>query len=120
MIFNRPLSDGYQLGNTMKITKYIAVSSLLLGSLLFTGNSLADELRIPVGQQAPEKQGLEKPKQGITKAQVESKFGEPLEWTDPVGDPPISSWEYQNYVVFFEFDRVLHSVLKSNGRPVAD
>jgi hypothetical protein len=29
-----------------------------------------------------------------------------------VGEPPISSWEYEPFVVYFEYDRVIHSVAK--------
>jgi hypothetical protein len=29
-----------------------------------------------------------------------------------VGEPPISSWEYPGMVVFFEYDRVIHAVMK--------
>lgn len=31
----------------------------------------------------------------------------------PVGDPPISTrWDYGEFVVFFEYDKVIHSVTK--------
>jgi len=29
-----------------------------------------------------------------------------------VGDPPISRWEYADFTVYFEYDRVVHAVLK--------
>jgi hypothetical protein len=75
----------------------------------------ADEVVIPVGQQAAEKQAIERPTVGVTKDTVRERFGDPAEWNDPVGDPPISSWEYQDFIVYFEHDLVLHSVLKRNG-----
>lgn len=76
----------------------------------------AEVIIVPVGQQAAEKQSVERPTKGITKDQVQKRFGDPQEWNDPVGDPPISSWEYPDFVVFFEYDRVLHSVLKCNDK----
>lgn len=76
----------------------------------------AEVIIIPVGQQAAEKQSVERPTTGITKDQVQKRFGDPQEWNDPVGDPPISSWEYPDFVVFFEYDHVLHSVLKRNDK----
>lgn len=94
------------------------MNKLLLPISFFCCLSLplvADEIIIPVGQQAVEKQGIERPTQGITKDQVQARYGEPQQWNDPVGEPPISSWEYENFVVYFEYDRVLHSVLKRNG-----
>ena len=50
----------------------------------------------------------------MSKQQVEARFGEPRGWDDPVGEPPISSWEYEEFVVFFEHELVLHSVLKTD------
>lgn len=75
----------------------------------------ADEVVIPVGQQAADKQSIERPTVGITKDKVRERFGDPVAWNDPVGEPPISSWEYQDFIVYFEHDLVLHSVLKRNG-----
>ena len=53
-----------------------------------------------------------RPTRGMTAASVESKFGVPQAKVAPVGDPPISRWEYQDFVVFFEYDRVIHAVVK--------
>ena len=53
-----------------------------------------------------------RPTRGMTQASVEAKYGSHTAKTAAVGDPPISSWEYQGYVVFFEYDRVLHAVTK--------
>ena len=53
-----------------------------------------------------------RPTRGMTQASVESKFGAPVSKNDAVGEPPISSWEYQTMVVYFEYDRVIHAVKK--------
>lgn len=53
-----------------------------------------------------------RPSRGMTQASVESKFGAPNSKVAAVGEPPISRWEYQNFVVYFEYDRVIHAVLK--------
>lgn len=55
---------------------------------------------------------LARPTRGMTQASVESRFGAPNSRQAPVGDPPISRWEYSNFVVFFEYDRVIHAVVK--------
>lgn len=55
------------------------------------------------------------PKNGQDKATVEAKFGTPLEKLPAVGDPPISSWKYDTYSVYFEEDLVLSSVLHSGA-----
>lgn len=80
----------------------------------FSSQLIAEEIIIPVGQQSVEKQAMERPQNGINKDQVEQRFGKPSDWSDPVGEPPITSWEYANFVVYFEHDLVLHSVLKRN------
>jgi hypothetical protein len=74
----------------------------------------ADKVVIPVSQQAADKQALERPTLGISQEQVRERFGDPQDWTDPVGEPPISSWEYKDFIVYFEHNLVLHSVLKRN------
>lgn len=74
--------------------------------------TLAETVEVPVGQQGQDKAGMTKPRTGLKKEQVEAQFGRPLNTTTPVGDPPISSWEYPEYVVYFEHDHVIHTVLK--------
>lgn len=49
---------------------------------------------------------------GMTAENVEARFGTPDAKIAAVGDPPISRWEYKNFVVFFEYDRVIHTVVK--------
>ena len=53
-----------------------------------------------------------RPARGMTQAKVESTYGSPDSVRSPVGDPPISRWEYAEFVVFFEYDRVIHAVKK--------
>jgi len=55
-----------------------------------------------------------RPARGMTATNVEAKFGAPDAKAAPVGDPPISRWEYKDFVVFFEYDRVIHAVVKRN------
>lgn len=59
---------------------------------------------------APENDG--RPTRGMTQAAVESKYGAPATVKAPVGDPPITRWEYSNFVVYFEYDKVIHAVRK--------
>ena len=53
-----------------------------------------------------------RPTRGMTQASVQSKYGSPTSVKAPVGDPPITRWEYGEFVVFFEYDRVIHAVRK--------
>jgi hypothetical protein len=52
------------------------------------------------------------PASGTTQAHVEATYGSPNAKTGAVGDPPISSWEYDGFIVYFEYDRVIHAVKK--------
>ncbi|MGI9304060.1 MAG: hypothetical protein ACR2RB_15365 [Gammaproteobacteria bacterium] len=53
------------------------------------------------------------PTRGMSKTQVESRFGRPVNKRGPVGQPPISRWDYNGYSVFFEHHLVLHSVVRN-------
>jgi len=53
-----------------------------------------------------------KPTRGMTQASVESSYGSPQATRAAVGDPPITRWDYPGFVVFFEYDRVIHAVSK--------
>jgi hypothetical protein len=48
----------------------------------------------------------------MTQDRVQATYGTPQSRQAAVGDPPISRWEYPKFVVYFEYDRVIHAVLK--------
>ena len=50
------------------------------------------------------------PKRGTTMVDVEATIGSPQSISEPVGDPPITVWHYPAFNVYFEYDKVLHSV----------
>ena len=56
-------------------------------------------------------QGLPRPKRYMSMDQVRGKYGEPVNVIPWVGDPPITRWVYNDYTVYFEYDRVIHSVI---------
>ena len=51
------------------------------------------------------------PERGTTMHQVEAKFGMPAKRYPAVGKPPITRWDYPAFSVYFEFNRVVHSVV---------
>ena len=53
-----------------------------------------------------------RPSRGMTQQRVQAKYGQPDSARSPVGDPPITRWEYKDFVVYFEHDKVIHAVLK--------
>jgi hypothetical protein len=53
------------------------------------------------------------PLRGMNMANVEHIFGTPVLKYDAVGKPPITRWDYPDYVVYFEYNMVLHTVMKN-------
>lgn len=51
------------------------------------------------------------PNRGMDMDKVRAEYGEPAQEHQAVGDPPITRWDYDRYSVFFEYDKVLHSVV---------
>ena len=77
--------------------------------LLFSAALLhADVLLI---EQVRHVEGMTVPQNGQTQAEVEARFGPPGSKGSPVGDPPITRWDYEHWNVYFEYDRVLFTVL---------
>ncbi len=51
------------------------------------------------------------PARGMTMAEVETQLGAPDKRLDAVGDPPITRWVYPDFIIYFEYDRVIHTVI---------
>ena len=87
----------------------------LLGATLvaFCAGATAETLEVPVGSQGvvAEAQAM----RGLDKDEVTARLGEPVGIQGPVGDPAISRWEYPEFYVYFEWDKVLHIVSKPRG-----
>lgn len=54
----------------------------------------------------------EVPQRGATMQTVSSELGQPSRKSGPVGEPPITAWDYDRFVVYFEHQYVLHTVAK--------
>ncbi len=90
----------------MNMLRKLTLLALVFG---FTGFAGADTLEMD-GTDA--RQGSVGPASGLTQANVEATYGSPKSKKAAVGEPPISSWEYDGFIVFFEYDRVVHTVKK--------
>ena len=65
-----------------------------------------------------QEQGMNLPTRGMTMAQVENRFGAPQRKLQPRGGdtrkhPVINRWDYSTFIVYFEHDHVIHSVLNT-------
>ena len=54
----------------------------------------------------------DRPERGMHMTAVEARYGAPASRYPAVGRPPITRWDYPGVVVFFEYDRVIHAVLR--------
>ena len=80
-------------------------------AVFLCGAALADELKVPAAAS-----GADKPASGMSMETVEAKYGAPTRRAPAVGgasaqQPPITRWEYPGFVVFFENNRVIHTVV---------
>jgi outer membrane protein assembly factor BamE (lipoprotein component of BamABCDE complex) len=89
---------------------------LALGVAGLAGLSRADVIATDTGI-AVKESDVATPRRGMSMDQVASKFGAPVTKVPAVGKPAISRWEYPGYVVYFENDHVIHSVVAANAPP---
>lgn len=96
-----------KLRSKLPLTAALALSAVAVVSsqVAFT-EARADELRTPrVTSQSPGR-----PTRGMSMEKVEATFGAPTNRTAPVGEPPITRWEYPGFTVYFEHQFVIHTV----------
>ena len=98
----------------MKLLAAFIGLTLLAGA---AGPVWADTVKIPLGQQPTSEE--EVPRMGMKKAEVERQYGSPQKRKAPVGEPPISRWDYADFSVYFEGNTVLHTVHKPKNRGAA-
>lgn len=90
---------------TLLYAAFIAVS--------LAGIAKAETIAIDNGI-AVKQSDISTPTRGMTMDEVAAKFGAPVTKVPAVGTPPIARWEYQGFVVYFEADHVIHSVVAGN------
>lgn len=82
---------------------------MLLTVAAILGSARADTL-IMEGLEQSRATADQRPVRGSSMAAVEARWGAPATKSGPVGQPPITRWNYANFVVFFEYDHVVHAV----------
>ena len=94
----------------------MGIQVLALAALLgLSFNTFAAEERAFVSVE--KERGL--PMRGQTGASVKERFGEPASTKAAVGRPPISSWKYDGFIVYFERDLVITTVADEDQLPVS-
>lgn len=97
----------------------LLISAVLAAGAGLAGLAQADIVAVESGIAVKESDGVAPPR-GMTMSQVASKFGAPATKVPAVGNPPISRWEYPGFVVYFERDYVIHSVVSEAGAPASE
>lgn len=88
--------------------RLIRLMAMFIGLFVSVSLVYADTLLINSVQASA---GMEKPAGGMSMDQVLNRFGEPQSRAGAVGEPPITAWHYPNYIVYFEYQHVIHSVV---------
>lgn len=90
----------------------LLILAAFMALLVFATSGLRAEV---VHMPAPEKQtfSVELPGRGMSMVNVEARFGQPLERSSEVGQPPITRWVYKDFTVYFEYQYVIHAVLNN-------
>lgn len=84
---------------------------LLIATIVLTFTASGDVLLM---DRVEAKQGIDVPSKSSSMNQVRNQFGDPKQEYAAVGNPPITRWEYDNFVVYFEYEHVITSVLKKS------
>jgi hypothetical protein len=83
----------------------------ILALLMLTATAGADTLLI---DRVAAKADLNLPQKSSTMNQVRNQYGDPLAASAAVGNPPITRWEYADFVVYYEHQHVITTVVKKN------
>ena len=101
--------------------KFVLGSAPLLATILLAATSVqADTFDVRKNAAMGSRGDL--PQRGMTMAQVEQRYGAPVDKLPTAGGdaprhPPINRWRYNGYTVYFERSRVIHSVVDAAAQP---
>ncbi|MEZ5564425.1 MAG: hypothetical protein R3F24_02450 [Gammaproteobacteria bacterium] len=88
----------------------MALALTISGSLIVgCGIASADTLLIQ-NVDAENANAADRPRAGSSMTDVEARFGAPASRSDAIGKPPITRWDYPGFVVYFEYNHVIHAV----------
>jgi len=89
--------------------------ALVAGIALYSPMAISDTLLV---ERVQAEQGVPMPTRGSSMAQVEARFGAPVNKfaaiagpNDREDNPPITRWAYPNFTVYFENSHVIDAVM---------
>lgn len=118
--YPRLIVKGDIMGKFTHTLPIVAAFAATLGAFGFSAQVAAqatsgDNLLLHRVQQ---EQAMNLPGRGMSMGQVERRYGAPVRKLDARGGdskahPVINRWEYSNFIVYFEHQHVIHSVLNT-------
>ena len=100
---------------TAAITAGLLTAMLSTTSMAQTApdtSSMERQKAQPLSLKIQKDYNLRTPRRGEAMDSVERRFGTPESVRGPVGEPPITRWQYPRFEVVFEDDRVIHTVIQ--------
>lgn len=98
-------------------------TSLIFSLLLISAPLAAQVLTLPqapAGDEEPpaavDRTSL--PQRGTSMDTVRARYGEPLQASAPIGEPPITRWNYEDFSVFFEYDHAINTIVRNRPAPI--
>ncbi len=87
---------------------------VVLAAALYAAGALAqgDTLQMGGTDNSASLAAAGTPTRGMTQNSVRAEYGSPQTEEAAVGEPPITRWHYPTFVVYFEYDRVIHAVAR--------
>ena len=84
---------------------------LILIALALTATASADTLLLE-GISMDSSTAQMRPSRGMSMESVEARYGAPTSRVAAIGEPPISRWEYPGFIVYFEYQHVVHAAVR--------
>ena len=94
----------------LRLSHITATGLLLLG---LSATLSAETVKIPDGTTETTEYSIQLPGRGMSMETVLNRFGEPVEKSSAVGEPPITKWTYNGFTVYFESEFVIHAVVNN-------
>ena len=91
------------------------IATLGLAGGLYAAGALAETIVVD-DQVTVRESNIDRPRGGMTMQAVEMRYGAPQERHAAVGQPPITRWDYASFTVYFENDRVIHTVVNPGAQ----
>lgn len=91
--------------------RLIILSSLVSLLCLAAPTLRAEVVQMPAPAKEKPAFSMQLPGRGMSMKAVVARFGQPIRMIPAVGKPPITRWIYEHYIVYFESQYVIDTVI---------